>query len=194
MELLMTCTWTTGQLIRSTAIVFIGSCLALGTLTAQQAVMAGQRVRITRMPTTDTSASTEIDGSVVAVRDSSLVLLSHDREAELPFRDIARVEIAHGKNRRKGAAIGLLVGGLGGAAIGFASSTDCSSLAVGLCYSRVDNTLLGGVVGGLLGLAIGILAAPERWAPVSLRGKLAVMPMIAPRLTPTIGVQFALAW
>ncbi len=87
---------------------------------------------------------------------------------QLPTSRLAALEVSDGRERGawafRGAGIGLLAGGLLGAASMRSDSTEPGDL------SAIAGFFAGGVLGTGLGAVVGAIVAPERWHRVSLSG------------------------
>jgi hypothetical protein len=96
-----------------------------------------------------------VKGELVEVRDSTLVVAVHNDDEELrvvPIRDIKWVSIKGENFVPTSAVLGVLVGGVVGAAVGV-STVDQSNDGFG--FRAVESGATGGVVRAGIGLAIG---------------------------------------
>lgn len=89
----------------------------------------------------------------------------------LPLSAVDHVDVAAGKSRIKAMALGALLGGVAGAGIGAATSsnTDFGGKGVGV----IVGAALGIPVGGLIGLAVGM----ERWRRADTPARLSIVPL-----------------
>lgn len=95
----------------------------------------------------------------------SLYLAAEGGWPAIPRAEVTQLQVAMGRDRRRGARTGFLVGGIGGgvlAGLGSASLGDW-----GLLLSPFA-ALFGGVVGGGLGAGTGYILAPTAWSDVPL--------------------------
>jgi hypothetical protein len=116
----------------------------------------------------DTLHTKQIVGQIVEMDGDTLTITLHGRSTRLtvPRDAIARMDLSRGRPSAgerllKGAGIGLLVGGMGGALLGLAyggnggdcppppESTDC------IGFSTSDRMAIGGIVLGTLGAVVG---------------------------------------
>jgi hypothetical protein len=142
----------------------------------------GARVRIARAAS-DTAArfsstgsiERQIQGKFVSLSQDSIVIQEEDDTLplSLPLTAVDHVDVVAGKSRMKSMAIGALLGGLAGAAIGAASSSDQPFLLGGRGIAAAEVGTVGVVLGGLIGLAVG----SERWQPVNLPTRLSIVPL-----------------
>lgn len=141
--------------------------LTATSLTAQGPDLAnGARVRVH----TPTRAARAIIGTVDASDVDRLTLrpLKADTLLRIPWSQVARLEVSAGPNRRRGRAMGALVG--------FGASVAAGFLCLAICPTDPDDGAnlapVGGVIYGIvLGVPIGALLggsrfAPERWQEV----------------------------
>ncbi len=134
---------------------------------------SGSKVRITSpafglSPRVEMLVSTAADTLFVrhAKKDSTLAIT---------VPDISRLEVARGTHtqKAKGALIGLLIGGLAGAAIGAASYTPTTCGGDGFCFDfgpEFGTTILG-VLGAGVGALIGAIVGShptDTWVPVTI--------------------------
>ena len=95
----------------------------------------------------------------------SLYLAGEGGRATIPRAEVTQLQVAMGRDRRRGARTGFLVGGIGGgvlAGLGSASLGDW-----GLLLSPFA-ALFGVAVGGGLGAGTGYILAPTAWSDVPL--------------------------
>jgi hypothetical protein len=152
-----------------TLIVLPGPALSQSVRLDALSLQAGVRARILG-PTADskyilvTVASASADSLHYSL-DPSLATKS------LAWQQISKMDASIGRrtNVGRGAGIGVLVGLVGGAALGATTSGCCDKEARQLrVLSTVFEGLLGGAVGGLGGAAIGFAQRTENWVPVTL--------------------------
>lgn len=122
----------------------------------------GEHVRVTLAPA-DGAPEPFYVGSVLEARSDTLALLLKGKEnsvAKVAWPNIARVERV-GENRT-GEALGLLIGGLGGALAGYALAESFSESSL----AGVGGAILGGfgglLAGGIIGARLG-----DRWEEVT---------------------------
>ncbi len=155
------------------------AAVAAPTLSAAQAVQApdwpiapGSRVRISSPILGDRKQT----GSVVSATSDTLVFRSAKQSISTAIStpNIVRIEVARGTHstKAKGALIGLLIGGLGTAAIVAATWTppNCGGL-VCLDFGRGGDAAFGGLLGGLGGTIVGALVGmrqTDTWVPVAV--------------------------
>ena len=121
-------------------------------------------------------------GTFWAWEGDSLIMESNGNALALPLDSVTKLEVSQGQKSYTvdGAIIGLLVGGVAGAAIGYASYQKCESQGeffsciadFGPAYGALGGALVIGLGGGVVGALIGRLIKTERWAevpPVRLR-------------------------
>ncbi len=154
----------------ATMLVVILAFVPLASATAQVPIRPGDRVRVTGhfcqpFHTCEHSVST-----FLAWKADSLVIQSNGDTLYVPVDRVTRLDVSRGRktNTGTGAVIGLLVGGVVGAAIGYASYEEggFGDLGPGV------NVVAGGVIGGLGGLVtgafIGLAIQTDRWREVPL--------------------------
>ncbi|CAA9296010.1 MAG: hypothetical protein AVDCRST_MAG89-136, partial [uncultured Gemmatimonadetes bacterium] len=109
--------------------------------------------------------------------DTAIVLPSSGESVRAPLRcgDLRRVELRVGRGSRvrsglTGAGLGLVMGGIVGAAVGYADWQESSDFQL---FSREESMALGaallGGVGAVTGGVIGFVAPGSRWEDVPLR-------------------------
>lgn len=145
-------------------------------------VERGERVRAT-LASADGAPGPFYVGSVLAARADTLELLLHGKErsaGEVAWPDVARVERV-GENRT-GEAVGLLIGGLGGALAGYALAEVRYALAEVLSESSlagVGGAILGGfgglLAGGIIGSRMG-----NRWQEVAPARPVSALRVVVP--------------
>ncbi len=151
----------------------------------QPPVKRGARVRVTTSPPNpcpawNTRCLREIDsrryvGTFVAWKGDTLVVETKGYTLALPLDSVTKLDVSRGRktNTGEGAVIGLLVGGVVGAVIGYASYEEC--VGGWACFGDLGpgvNVAAGGVIGGLGGLVagafIGLAIETDRWQEVPL--------------------------
>ena len=140
--------------------------LSFTSLTAQDTLTAGDKVRVT-------TAVERVIGYWMSLDDNRLTLRAEDPDSSLvlPLASFTKLEVSQGLKSRtlKGAGIGFLVGGAAGlatAAIACAIAGDCDadSSYTGLVYAVFG--VLGAGVGALTGAIIGSTIKVDRWETV----------------------------
>jgi hypothetical protein len=98
----------------------------------------------------------EIIGELIVVKkkDNSLILL-HEKMGELSvdIKDVKIIQIYLGTKVKKGAAIGLLAGGLTGVFLGFSSGDDPPDL---FSFTAEMKAIFFGLAGGAIGTFVGL--------------------------------------
>jgi hypothetical protein len=123
----------------------------------------GTRVRIT-------SSDSRLTGKIVAASpDALIVSVKKGREPVTVARDaITRFELGHrrtsGKGALRGAGIGLLAGGVGGAALGVALDSPDDWFSGG--ELAAGGAIVFGGAGALIGALVGAASPGERWETV----------------------------
>ena len=150
-------------------IVLPGTALSQGVRIDALSLQSGARARILA-PTAGskyeliTVASASPDSLRYSL-DPSLAIKS------LAWQQISKMDASIGShtNVGRGAGIGVLVGLIGGAALGakqtYGGTRDYNELRA---LSIVANGLLGGAIGGIVGAVIGSRQRTEDWVPVTL--------------------------
>jgi len=109
-------------------------------------------------------------GIITNVTPQTLTIMRHDGSAiTVPRAAIAKVEQQIGRRSRwRGAGWGFLIGGGGGAGVGYLIGRNCHSTAFLGCFLEPAASTFGGLVlGGASGTVIGALAPPsERWVAI----------------------------
>jgi hypothetical protein len=157
-----------------------GKTAAGDTAADAPALASGNKVRITA-PQFGTEP---IVATVAGFVGDTLVLATDERGTHylaVPVRSITKLELSRGKAAGltiAGAAIGLLVGGVVGAAIATAGEDErprqgwpVGDVTIGEeGLADATGVLLGGVAGAFLGAMIGHSLSSERWTTITLRG------------------------
>ncbi len=157
----------------------------LASATAQVSVRPGARVRVTTSPPNPCPAwntrctrdrlPRHYVGTFVAWMADTLVVETKGHILALPPDSVTKLDVSRGRktNTGTGAGIGLLVGGVVGAVIGYASYEEC--VGGWACFGDLGpgvNVVAGGVIGGLGGLVtgafIGLAIQTDRWREVPL--------------------------
>jgi hypothetical protein len=127
------------------------------------ALPVGTRVRVL-----DRTGGAPFTGSVLRITPDTLAIAVSDGRAllQLPTSRLSTLEVSEGRDRLgvawKGAGIGVLVGGIAGAAS--LRERDDYGLAT------LAGFFAGGLIGGGLGAVVGAIVAPERWTRLALPG------------------------
>ena len=154
------------------------AAIAAPTLSAAQTVQApdwpiapGSRVRISSRVLGDGNQT----GSVVSATSDTLVFRSAKQSISTAIStpNIARIEVARGTHstKAKGALVGLLIGGLGTAALVAATWTPPKNCFGCLDFGRGGDAAFLGVFGGLGGAIVGALVGmreTDTWVPVAV--------------------------
>jgi hypothetical protein len=107
----------------------------------------------------------------------TLVVETKGHILALPPDSVTKLDVSRGRktNTGTGAGIGLLVGGVVGAVIGYASYEECVPRGFSFSCIGVDPELyalgggiIGGLVGGGVGALIGASIRTDRWQEVPL--------------------------
>lgn len=121
----------------------------------------------------DTRRGKQVVGQIVEMDGDTLTIALHGRSIRLtvPRDAIARMDLSRGRRSAgerlfKGAGIGALVGGLGGALLG--QTGDKDSFCRGSCGALVGGIGFG-ALGVLVGAAGGLASEGERWEQVPAR-------------------------
>ncbi len=159
----------------ATILVAILAFVPLASATAQVPVRPGARVRVTGHFCQFYSNCEGVQlehrvGTFVTWEADTLVVQSNGDTLSVPVTLVTRLDVSRGRkmNTGKGAVIGLLVGGVVGAVIGYANYEEggFGDLGPGV------NVAAGGVIGGLGGLVtgafIGLAIQTDRWREVPL--------------------------
>lgn len=120
-------------------------------------------------------------GRVASVQRETVTVKSARGAVVIPFKSIARLEVNHhGRNLKRGALIGGLVGFAVVTTLCVATFDEDDDYAISTGESFAIGALLGAPAGGVIGLSIGALVAP--WHDVPLP-KAAVTRRVAVGLT-----------
>jgi len=132
--------------------------------------------------------------TVVGYRGDTLVLRPEGTRDSVgvPLTDVTRLDVSLGRQThvRKGLLVGLLGGAAVGAVAAYAAYDEhpCEAnqlICLGPMYSRGQETLLGGALGGLLGAAVGGVAGAiwrtERWERAPLGSAVGRVRLAPPR-------------
>lgn len=108
---------------------------------------------------------------VLAGSDEHMITVARDRgpAVTIPRMAIGRLERADGRrSRRRSAGLGFLIGGGGGAGIGYLIGNSCQPTGFLGCFLEPAVSTVGGlIIGGGAGALFGALARPaEQWKPV----------------------------
>ena len=169
----------------ATMLVAILAFVPLASATAQVPVRKGARVRVTRppiCPPTDTicmrGPPPQSVGTFWAWEADSLIMESNGNALALPLDSVTKLEVSQGQKSytEVGAIIGLLVGGVAGAAIASASVEECVPEGWFSCFGSdmgsgfvsLVGALVGGAGGALFGGLIGSAIKTDRWQEVPL--------------------------
>ena len=164
--------------MRSFNLAMLG-IVALSSLALGQALEPGARVGLeSRTLGADTRTGVIISSSA----DSLIVQPDRSRTvARLARTDVSSVEVSvgHHRNAGRGAIVGLLVGVVGGAAIGAMTWEPCN----GFCFlepdTRASSAALGagvfGILGTVLGTIAGALDVTDEWRSVSIKPDVALV-------------------
>ncbi len=100
----------------------------------------------------------QVSGELIAVKQGSLVLLSHaGKDESVAVAEISAVTVAKSSKAGKGALTGLLVGGIGGGVAGAAIPTDSGYKALAI----IGGALIFGGIGALIGFGLGAAAGSD---------------------------------
>ncbi len=164
-----------------TMLVAILAFVPLASATAQVPIRPGARVRVTRPPICRANticvgrAPRQRVGTFLAWRSDTIVVQSNGDTLSVPVDLVTRLDVVRGQksNTIEGAIIGLLVGGVAGAAMVYASDQECESPRGEFFSCTVDISPLGGALsvgltGGVVGALIGLEIQTDRWQEVQL--------------------------
>jgi hypothetical protein len=131
--------------------------LGLSAHAADEPALPGTRVRVVKK-----AGDERIVGRLVARSPERLSIeIEPGRGAvQVPYNQVARLQVSDGRNRGKGAWIGMLVGLVAAGGVYAATTSDCSE---GGCAERFAWMAAPGMAAGAL---IGLAVAPERWKDV----------------------------
>ncbi|MCH7511680.1 MAG: hypothetical protein IIB19_04860 [Chloroflexi bacterium] len=166
----------------ATILVAILTVTPLTNATAQVPIRRGERMRVTRLPICPPTYTICVGGPPLqsvgtfwAWEGDSLIMESNGNALALSLNSVTKLEVGRGQKSYtvEGAIIGLLVGGVAGALIGYASYGECESRGLLACWPGPEfAALVGGLVGGLGGGAVGALIGSsvktDRWKEVPL--------------------------
>jgi hypothetical protein len=138
-------------------------------------IAAGSRVRIL----SPVLGSERRTGSVIAATSDTLVFRPPNASTSTAIGtpNIVKLEVAQGKhaNKRKGALIGLGVGAIAGAIIGYTaysrSRCDDPEFCFAVDFGRGGDTAFGAGLFGIVGLLVGTIAGThqtDNWVPVPI--------------------------
>ena len=158
-----------------TAGLFLSLLILFGTTPGQgQLVREGDRVRISSSIVKGTLVVVDVNGEVLVLQP-----LDGREVVGVPLASVQRLAAYRGPRPRgagalRGGGYGLLIGGVVGAASGFADGDDECDGAVP-CFlpmtarqKAAAGGLALGIVGGALGLLIGAVAPGDRWESIDL--------------------------
>lgn len=117
-------------------------------------------------------------GQLVALSDSALLVRQLDSgDVSIPRSDVERLEVrrrvSRGENARKGALIGLAIGGV----LGVAAGDDCDSGDF-ICFDRRATGAFGAFAGLSIGTLIGVVTGGgERWRATAVPMRLSMVPI-----------------
>lgn len=158
--------------MRATLNALLGLVSIVG-VAAAQAVPTGARVRVTTV-----NNPSAMVGQLIAVSDSALLVRSQRDAGDVSIARslVHRLEVSRGSSRgeraRKGALIGLAIGGV----VGLAAGEDCST-ADFICFDRGSTTMVGAMAGLSIGTIIGLITGgAERWQEAAIPMSLSVAP------------------
>lgn len=163
------------------AVASLLPCAMLAGASENPPVQEGSRVRIQlarTVATADRRGGAQVVGQIVEMHDDVLVIVVKGRPTRLtvPLAAISHMDMSRGPRPAsarvaRGAGIGLLAGGVGGAVFGL-SSADSSGGGL-FHYTTSDVVALGAIYGGgvglLVGAVVGFALPSERWSPVRLK-------------------------
>lgn len=134
----------------------VSSLLPVRANAAEDAVDTGTRVRIIRK-----GGQPLVVGRLVLRSPERLTVQTDGgRGVGILFNDVARVQVSAGRDRRKAAGVGALIGLVAAGAFYVTNDGDCSG---GECAKRFALMAGPGMVAGAL---VGSRVAPERWRDV----------------------------
>ena len=167
---------------RAAILVAILAFVPLAGATAQVPLRRGERMRVTRLPicppsyTNCASSARQSVGTFWAWETDSLILESNGNAVALALDSVTKLEVSQGQksNTAGGAIIGLLVGSVAGAAIGYVSYEKCVPQGglfscfgdFGPGFDAKVGALAGGLGGIVLGALIGTSIKTDRWEEV----------------------------
>jgi hypothetical protein len=149
--------------------------------TAQVSLRPGARVRIARPmicpPHTNCTGGSpqQYVGTFVTWSDDTLLVQSNGSTIVLPLDAVTKLEVSQGQksNTVVGALVGLLIGGIAGAAIAKATHEECEGGwgcfgDLGPRFVAGAGFVIGGLGGGGVGALIGRSIKTDRWEEVPL--------------------------
>jgi hypothetical protein len=142
---------------RAAALVAVVPLLAGRPLHAEEEdAPTGTRVRVVK------KTNEKVVGRLAARSPERLAIETESGRApvQIPYSQIARLQVSEGRNRGKGAGVGVLVGLVAAGAIYAATTSDCSEIDCGKRFALIAGPSV--AVGALVGLKV----APERWRNV----------------------------
>lgn len=143
---------------RAAALVTILSLPAVGRAHgADEDETPGTRVRVVKK-----GSNERVAGRLVARSPETLTVETGTGRGpvQIPYSQVARLQVSEGRNRGKGAGVGFLVGLVVAGAVYAATTSDCSEIDCGKRFALIAAP--SAVVGTLVGLKM----APERWRDV----------------------------
>ena len=168
----------------ATILVAILVFVPLASATAQVPIRRGERMRVTGPPVCQPTYTVCVGpprqsvGTFWAWQADSLIMERNGNALALPLDAVTKLEVSQGQKSYTvdGAIIGLLVGGVAGAAIGYASYQKCESQGeffscigdLGPEFAAWGGALVIGLGGGVVGALIGASTKTDRWAEVPL--------------------------
>ncbi len=168
----------------ATMLVAILAFVPLAAATAQVPIRRGERMRVTGPPVCQPTYTVCVGpprqsvGTFWAWQADSLIMERNGNALALSLDSVTKLEVSQGQKSHtvEGAIIGLLVGGVAGAAIGYASYQECEPqgeffsciLDFGPEQSALGGALVIGLGGGVVGALIGRSIKTDRWAEVPL--------------------------
>ncbi len=168
----------------ATILIAILAFVPFASATAQVPLRPGERVRVTGhffcQPFYNCVGGLpqRYVGTFLSWKADTLVVQSNGDTLSVPVSLVTRLDVSRGRktNTGEGAVIGLLVGGVVGAVIGYASYEECkpqgkffSCIAdLGPEYAALGGAVVIGLVGGVVGALIGASSRTDRWRAVPL--------------------------
>ena len=155
-------------MIRSRLAVFFVVLGGIGPVAADEPGKLADGCRL-RIQAPATGREGFLTGTLVAQDPGRLTMVVGDERIVVDRGQVSRLETSAGRNRKKGAGIGALVGTAvaGGLVLAGASGVGCHESE---CFCSGSGCLTGllilGVPAAALGATTGALVAPERWRSV----------------------------